>query len=359
MSREKKLIKIKKLIEEIDGTLLSLLNKRLEYSENISKIKEEKEFIYTPETEAKIFNKLQSLNKGPLKEQQVNDIFREIISSCRTNQESIQVSFLGPEGTFSESAAKKNFGNEVNTKPAETIDGVFKAVSEGNDSYGIVPIENSTEGSVNITLDCLSSFDLKICGEIEMNIHHSLMGSNRALPRDNFEIHAHEQTLAQCRKWLDSYCPKVKKVAVSSNAVAARNAAGKDNILAIAGSLAAEKYALKILRRNIEDYSNNTTRFIILGHKEVSISGRDKTSLIITTKNEPGALYNVLKPINKNNLNLTHIAYRPSKNDKWHYSFFLDLDRHLEDIKMVTLLKELRNIPVAIKILGSYPKAIS
>ena len=359
MSKEKELINIKKLLEEIDENILSLLNKRLEYSKNISKIKGEKEFVYRPETEAKIFNKLQSLNKGPLKKNQVNSIFREIMASCRTNQKSIQVSFLGPEGTFSEAAAKENFGNEMNTQPTESIEDVFRAVSKGKDSYGIVPVENSTEGSVNITLDCLSSFDLKICGEIEMSIHHSLMGSNRALPRDNFEIHAHEQTLAQCRKWLDAYCPKVKRVSVSSNAVAAKNAASKANILAIAGSLAAEKYGLEIIRSNIEDYSNNTTRFIILGHQEGKISGKDKTSLIITTKNEPGALYNVLKPINKNNLNLTHLAYRPSKNDKWNYSFFLDLDRHLEDKKMVKLLKELRNIQVNIKILGSYPRAIN
>ncbi len=359
MSEKKELIKFRNLIEEIDASLLSHLNKRLEYSRDISKIEGEKKFVYRPEVEAKILNKLQSLNKGPLEEQQVNTIFREIIAICRTNQESIQVSFLGPEGTFSEAAAKENFGNEVNTKPSESIEGVFRDVSEGNDSYGIVPIENSTEGSVNITLDCLSSFDLKICGEIEMNIHHSLMGSNRALPRDNFEIHAHEQTLAQCRHWLDSYCPRVKKVAVSSNAVAAKNAVSKDNVLAIAGSLAAEKYGLEIIKSNIEDYSNNTTRFIILGHQEGRISGKDKTSLIITTKNEPGALYNVLKPINKNKLNLTHIAYRPSKNDKWHYSFFLDLDRHLEDKKMSNLLKELRNIQVSIKILGSYPRAIN
>jgi len=359
MSKEKELISIKKLIEEIDENLLSLLNKRLEYSINISEIKGEKEFVYRPETEVKIFNKLLSLNQGPLKEKQVNSIFREIIATCRPNQESTQVSFLGPEGTFSEAAVKENFGNEINTKPTESIEGVFRDVSEGKDSYGIVPIENSTEGSVNITLDCLSSFDLKICGEIEMSIHHSLMGSDRALPRDNFEIHAHEQTLAQCRKWLDAYCPKVKRVSVSSNAVAAKNAASKANILAIAGSLAAEQYGLEIIRSNIEDYSNNTTRFIILGHQEAEISGKDKTSLVITTKNEPGALYKVLKPINKNELNLTHIAYRPSKNDKWNYSFFLDLDRHLQDKKMVKLLKELSKIQVNIKILGSYPRAVN
>ncbi len=208
-----------------------------------------------------------------------------------------------------------------------------------------------------MTLDCLSDCNLNICGEIEMLIHHSLMGLNQALPRKGFEIHAHEQTLAQCKNWLDAHCPEVNRVSVSSNAQAAINAKKNTEVLAIAGALAAGKYGLEIIKRNIEDYPNNTTRFISIGLQEVASTGRDKTSLLVTTKNESGALYNLLKPIQKNGLNLTHITYRPSKVDKWNYSFFFDFEGHKDDKKVKRLLEELDTTDTEIKLLGSYPKA--
>ena len=208
-----------------------------------------------------------------------------------------------------------------------------------------------------MTLDCLSDFNLNICGEIEMLIHHSLMGLNQALPKKGFEIHAHEQTLAQCKNWLDAYCPEVNRVSVSSNAQAAINAKNHTEVFAIAGALAARKYGLEIIKRNIEDYPNNTTRFISIGLQEVASTGRDKTSLLVTTKNESGALYNLLKPIQKNGLNLTHITYRPSKVDKWNYSFFFDFEGHKDDKKVKSLLEELDATDAEIKLLGSYPKA--
>ena len=357
MSKKEELKRIREKIDELDTELLNLINQRASLAIEAGETKK-KEVIYKPEREADILRKLKKINPGPLNEQQISNIFKEIISSCRAQEDELDVAFLGPEGTYSESAVKKNFGSSVSKSATETIEEVFKDVAEGKSDYGIVPIENSTEGPINQTLDCLADFNLNICGEVEMLIHHSLMGLNQAFPKEGFEIHAHEQTLAQCKNWLDAHCPDVKRVPVSSNAQAAKNAKDNSGILAIAGSLASEKYGLEILRRNIEDYSDNTTRFIVIGFQEVSSTGEDKTSLLVTTKNESGALYNLLKPIQKNGLNLTHITYRPSKIDKWHYSFFFDFEGHKDDKKVKSLLDELSATNSEIKLLGSYPNSV-
>jgi chorismate mutase/prephenate dehydratase len=357
MSKKEELKRIREKIDELDTELLNLINQRASLAIEAGETKK-KEVIYKPEREADILRKLKKTNSGPLNEQQISNIFKEIISSCRAQEDELDVAFLGPEGTYSESAVKKNFGSSVSKSATETIEEVFKDVAEGKSDYGIVPIENSTEGPINQTLDCLADFNLNICGEVEMLIHHSLMGLNQAFPKEGFEIHAHEQTLAQCKNWLDAHCPDVKRVPVSSNAQAAKNAKDNSGILAIAGSLASEKYGLEIIRRNIEDYSENTTRFIVIGFQEVSSTGEDKTSLLVTTKNESGALYNLLKPIQKNGLNLTHITYRPSKINKWHYSFFFDFEGHKDDKKVKSLLDELSATNSEIKLLGSYPNSV-
>ena len=357
MSKKEELKRIREKIDELDTELLNLINQRASLAIEAGETKK-KEVIYKPEREADILRKLKKTNSGPLNEQQISNIFKEIISSCRAQEDELDVAFLGPEGTYSESAVKKNFGSSVSKSATETIEEVFKDVAEGKSDYGIVPIENSTEGPINQTLDCLADFNLNICGEVEMLIHHSLMGLNQAFPKEGFEIHAHEQTLAQCKNWLDAHCPDVKRVPVSSNAQAAKNAKDNSGILAIAGSLASEKYGLEIIRRNIEDYSENTTRFIVIGFQEVSSTGEDKTSLLVTTKNESGALYNLLKPIQKNGLNLTHITYRPSKINKWHYSFFFDFEGHKDDKKVKSLLDELSATNPEIKLLGSYPNSV-
>ena len=356
MIKKNKLGNIRKEIDSLDEEVLNLLNKRSSLAIEAGKEKQDED-IYKPDREASIFKRLKEINKGPLNDEHVRNIYREIISSCRANEKKIEVAFLGPEGTYSDSAVKGNFGSSIEKKPAETIEGVFKAVLTKQSDYGIVPIENSSEGQVNETLDCLSNYDLNICGEIEMVIHHSLMGLNRSLPREGFEIHAHEQTFAQCKHWLDSYCPSVKRVAVASNSQAAKNSKNESKILAIAGSLAADRYGLEIIKENIEDYPDNTTRFITIGLQDVSISGKDKTSIIVTTKNESGSLYRILKPINDNGINLTHITYRPSRVDKWNYSFFLDLEGHKDEKNVKSLLEQLKQASLEIKVLGSYPKA--
>ena len=357
MSKKEELKRIREKIDELDTELLNLINQRASLAIEAGETKK-KEVIYKPEREADILRKLKKTNSGPLNEQQISNIFKEIISSCRAQEDELDVAFLGPEGTYSESAVKKNFGSSVSKSATETIKDVFKAVTDSKSDYGIVPIENSTEGPINQTLDCLADFNLKICGEVEMLIHHSLMGLNQAFPKEGFEIHAHEQTLAQCKNWLDAHCPDVKRVPVSSNAQAAKNAKDNSGILAIAGSLASEKYGLEIIRRNIEDYSENTTRFIVIGFQEVSSTGEDKTSLLVTTKNESGALYNLLKPIQKNGLILTLITYSPSKINKWHYSFFFDFEGHKDDKKVKSLLDELSATNSEIKLLGSYPNSV-
>ena len=356
MSKKKEIDSIRKKIDELDAELLQMLNQRSSLAIEAGENKKE-ELIYKPEREAYILRQLKKINTGPLSDKQIVNIFKEIISSCRAQEKEIDIAFLGPEGTYSDSAVKENFGSSINKTATDTIEEVFKAVSERKSDYGIVPIQNSSEGPINVTLDCLSDFNLNICGEIEMLIHHSLMGLNQALPKKGFEIHAHEQTLAQCKNWLDAYCPDVNRVSVSSNAQAAKNAKKNSEIFAIAGALAAGKYGLEIIKRNIEDYSNNTTRFISIGLQEVASTGKDKTSLLVTTKNESGALYNLLKPIQKNGLNLTHITYRPSKVDKWNYSFFFDFEGHKDDKKVKSLLEELNSTDAEIKLLGSYPKA--
>lgn len=356
MSKKKELDSIRKKIDELDTELLQMLNQRSSLAIKAGKTKKEK-VIYKPEREAYVLRKLIKINTGPLSDKQIVNIFKEIISGCRAQEKEIDIAFLGPEGTYSDSAVKENFGSSINKTALDTIEEVFKEVSERKSDYGIVPIQNSSEGPINVTLDCLSDFNLNICGEIEMLIHHSLMSLNQALPKKGFEIHAHEQTLAQCKNWLDAYCPEVNRVSVSSNAQAAINAKKNTEVFAIAGALAAGKYGLEIIKRNIEDYPNNTTRFISIGLQEVASTGRDKTSLLVTTKNESGALYNLLKPIQKNGLNLTHITYRPSKVDKWNYSFFFDFEGHKDDKKVKSLLEELDTTDAEIKLLGSYPKA--
>ena len=357
MAKDKNLKSVRDKIDSIDEEILSSINERAKLAIQAGEAKGDS-VKYKPDRESLIFTKLKEINKGPLSSEQVISIYKEIISSCRSTEEEFNVAFLGPEGTYSESALLKQFGSSVQKNPEATIQSVFESVESNQSDFGIVPIENSTEGAVNVTLDCLANYDLRICGEVELRIQHNLLGYNKPLPKEGFEIHAHEQTLAQCKRWLEVYCPGVKLVAVSSNAKAALNASQSDSVLAIAGELAAEQYGLDILDKGIEDYSSNTTRFISIGNINPDPTGADKTSLLVTTKNEPGALYKVLKPINELSLNLSHIAYRPSKIDKWRYSFYIDVEGHQSEPGLVRLLDNLGKLEAEVRILGSFPKAI-
>ena len=358
MNKEKDLNSVRDKIDSLDERILSLLNERADLAIKAGEAKEET-VKYKPAREATILNKLKETNKGPLSNNQIISIYNEIISACRSTESDLKVAYLGPEGTYSESALHNKFGSSVETKPEPSIKSVFEEVKKGLCDFGIVPIENSSEGSVNLTLDCLMDFDLTVCGEIEMRVEHNLIGYNKPMPREGIEIHAHEQALAQCKDWLSSYCPQAKLVPVSSNSQAAMNASVNEDVLAIGSKEAALKYNLDILDSNIEDSSSNTTRFIVIGKSQSSKTGSDKTSIVVTTKNEEGALYSVLLPFNELSLNLTHITYRPSKEDKWNYSFFLDFEGHEDEGDVQNLFKKLNNLNAEVKILGSFPKAIT
>jgi chorismate mutase/prephenate dehydratase len=282
-------------------------------------------------------------------------LFREIMSACLALEQPLAVAYLGPEGTYTQAAAQKHFGHSVSLKPLVAIDEIFREVEAGSTDFGVVPVENSTEGAINHTLDMFIRSPLKICGDVELQIHHQLLASGKSLDQIR-SVRAHQQALAQCREWLDANLPGVERVAVSSNAEAARLAHGDATIAAIAGDAAAEMYELDIVANNIEDDPNNTTRFLVVGRHEVRPSGNDKTSLMVTVHNKAGALYSLLEPIARHGVSMTKIESRPSRVSKWDYVFFIDVEGHVEDENVAATLKELASEASLLKVLGSYPR---
>ncbi len=361
----KKLLKIRDCIDSIDDEMLELLSKRAACAEEVGKTKREAGetdiWFYRPEREAQILNRVSKNNKGPLANERITAIYREVISSCLALEQSIKVAFLGPEGTFSQEASKKHFGQAVETVPMGSIGQVFKEVENGTVDYGVVPIENSTEGVISYTLDVFMNSPLKISGEVKLRIHQNLM-TNPDVSGDDWKkverIYSHQQSLAQCREWLDNNLPKVERIPVSSNTEAARQALADKNSAAIAGVLAAETYGLTIAQANIEDSKENTTRFLVIGKQDVPPCGLDKTTLMISAKNKAGALYHLLAPLAENGLDMTRIESRPSRNANWQYYFFMDIDGHIQEENVAKALKELEKEAELVRVLGSYPKSI-
>jgi chorismate mutase/prephenate dehydratase len=272
----------------------------------------------------------------------------------------LRIAYLGPEGSYTQAAAQKHFSDGVKMLSLTTIAQVFRAVEVGTVDYGIVPIENSTEGVVSHTLDLFVQSPLKICGEIHLPIHHSLMCQSDSLAyADVKTVYAHQQSLAQCRSWLDENIPNAERIAVSSNSEGARRVQTEPYAAAIAGQVAAEFYKLHTLEENIEDNANNTTRFLVIGDQKVMVSGDDKTTLLISAKNRSGALYHLLQPLKEHGLNMTRIESRPSKDSIWEYLFFMDIDGHADNENVQAAFAELEQDAELIRILGSYPKAIS
>jgi chorismate mutase/prephenate dehydratase len=298
-------------------------------------------------------------NKGPLRNEEVLRLFREIMSACLAQQEPLKVAYLGPEGTFTQTAVLTHFGHSVRALSLPSIDEVFHEVEAGTADFGVVPIENSTEGTVNNTLDRFMTSPLKICGEVELRIHHCLMGKLSAL-EDIRRVCSHPQALAQCRGWLDEHLPDVERVPASSNAEGARRARDERGTAAIAGDTAAEVYGLKILASEIEDRQDNTTRFFVLGRKLFSPSGEDRTTLLISVAHtgESGALFRLLQPLAKHRVNMTRIESRPSRRRKWDYVFFIDVEGHAEDGNVAKALAVLKREASLFKLLGSYPRAV-
>lgn len=354
------LAELRTQIDSIDQQILSLLNQRAECAIQVAKTKlseGETGSFYRPDREAQVLRKIQTSNPGPLPNKTAAHLFREIMSACLALEKPLEVAFLGPEGTFTQQAMYKHFGHAVNANPVATIHEIFQAVESGHCQFGVVPVENSTEGVIAHTLDRFINSPLQICGEVEIRVHHNLLGN-----MDDFksitEVYSHQQSLAQCRQWLSTQLPGVLLTAVSSNAEAARLASIHPGKAAIAGTMAAELYELKILQSHIEDEANNTTRFIVIGQQEPSTTGSDKTSILVSTGNQPGALHSILAPFAEYGISMVHIESRPSRQGLWEYVFFIDIEGHREDAEVAKALSVLQNNVKLLKILGSYPKAV-
>jgi chorismate mutase/prephenate dehydratase len=354
--------KVRSQIDSIDEKIHGLINDRARLAQlvGISKTREGKTVdFYRPEREAQVLRMAKERNNGPLRDEEVLRLFREIMSACLAQQEPLKVAFLGPEGTFTQAAVLNHFGHSVRGLPLSSIDEVFHEVEAASADFGVVPIENSTEGTVNHTLDRFLSSSLTICGEVELRIHHSVMGKMGSLGRI-VRICSHPQALAQCRVWLDEHLPNVERVAVSSNGEGARRARDEQGTAAIAGETAAEVYGLKILAAEIEDRPDNTTRFFVLGRKLFTPSGEDRTTLLVSISHTdaPGALQRLLQPLADHRVSMTRIESRPSHKKKWDYVFFIDIEGHADDKHVAEALAELKKRASLFRILGSYPRAV-
>jgi chorismate mutase/prephenate dehydratase len=371
MSDSRDLEQVRADIDAIDRDIQDLINRRAQCAQRVADIKladveaahargemDVEPVFYRPEREAQVLQRIISRNTGPLDGHSVAHIFREIMSACLALEKPLQVAYLGPEGTFTQGATIKHFGHAAVCVPQTTIDNVFAQVESGQCHYGVVPVENSTEGMVSHTLDNFLDSPLKISGEVEMRIGLHLLAAPGVAPGDITRICAHQQALAQCRTWLDKHWPNVEREAVSSNGEAARMASQTPGVAAVAGDMALERYALETLASHIEDYADNTTRFLIIGREEVLPSGRDKTSIVVASRNKPGALFNLLEPFRRANVSLTRIDTRPSRTEKWAYVFFIEFEGHLRDEKIASIMADLNEQSIMLKPLGSYPQAI-
>ena len=344
-------------IDGIDDRMLELLNERARLARAVGSLKAGQ--AYRPEREAQVLRRIKERNPGPLAGETVALLFREIMSACLALERPITVAYLGPRGTFSERATLKHFGLAAEAMPVASIDEVFRSVESGAADFGIVPVENSTEGAVGRSLDLMPQTAMQVCGEVIVRIHHHLMA--RVPPQDLGGIRrvfSHGQSLGQCHEWLNANLPHAERVAVASNAEAARRAAEEPQSAAVAGEMAAEHYGLAILASNIEDEPNNTTRFLILGDYRPRPSGKDKTSLILSARNKAGAVYEMLTPFARRGVSMTKFESRPSRVALWEYLFFVDIEGHRDDPQVAEALAEVGGIAGYIKVLGSYPVAV-
>lgn len=354
---EKKLEAIRREIDGLDADLLALMNRRAVLAKKVAEIKDGggSTHYYRPEREAEVLRALVGRNDGPLSRQHVARIFQEIVSACRALQKPLAVAYLGPEGTYTESAVFKHFGHAIDGVPVDGIGAVFRRVESGGSDYGVVPIENSTEGVVGHTLDMFVSSGLSICGEVELAVHHCLLGTAGKID-DIGKIYSHQQSFAQCRQWLDTNLPRVPRETVFSNGEAARRASAEPGAAAIAAETAAADYGLRLLARNIEDEPGNTTRFVVLGRQSVAPTGTDKTSVLFSTRDRPGALYDLLQSFKTRDINMTRIESRPFHRGKWSYVFYVDFEGHADDANVAAALAELEDQAPFYKFLGSYPR---
>lgn len=349
-------------IDALDLEIQERLNHRAQLAQEVAEVKlaaaqtSDQAVFYRPEREAQLLRKVMERNTGPLDDQTVAHLFREIMSACLALEQTLSVAYLGPVGTFTHAAALRHFGQSAYCLSATSIADVFRQVELGEVKYGVVPVENSTEGMVNQTLDCLVHTPLKICGEVTLRIHHHLLAQKDVKLDQVQRIYSHQQSLAQCRKWLDRFWPQVTQTQVSSTAEAARRSQNDPQSAAIAGDMAMKQYGLTALATCIEDQPDNRTRFLAISQQKLPPSGDDKTSVLMYTKNKPGSLYRALGSFHKHEINLTRIETRPSPGrGDWSYVFFVDFNGHEDVSKVKKLLADVTKNVLELKSLGSYP----
>jgi chorismate mutase/prephenate dehydratase len=345
---------IRERIDALDARLVKLMSERARLAQRIGGLKQGP--IYRPEREAQILRRVKGLNRGPLSDAALTRLFTEIMSACRALEDHMSVAYLGPPGTFSQEAAIKHFGGLAVMRACASIDEVFREVETAGCGYGVVPVENSTEGAVGRALDLLLTTTAKVCGEVMLPVRQCLMAKDKR--RENIRrVYSHTQSLAQCQRWITRHLPQVETVAVVSNAEAARRAGKERGSAAIAARTAAALYGLNLLARNIEDEPRNTTRFLVLGERDAPPSGRDKTSLILSTRNVPGAMHDLLTPLAENQVSMTRLESRPARTGLWEYVFYIDIEGHPHDENVKRALSELEGRASFLKNLGSYPAA--
>ncbi|MGB7193663.1 MAG: prephenate dehydratase [Collimonas pratensis] len=354
---EDKLLPLRQQIDAIDAEILALLNRRAKIAQEVGHVKAETNApVFRPEREAQVLLKVAERNPGPLQGSDVQTIFREVMSACRALEKRVTVAYLGPAGTFSEQAVYQQFGHAVEGLPCVSIDEVFRATEAGTADFGVAPIENSSEGVINRTLDLLLQTTLNISGEVSIPVHHSLMtkeGTMAGIAR----ICAHSQALAQCNAWLNQHYPSIERQAVASNAEAARMASENEAVAAIAGEMAAQKYDLQVVSANIQDDPHNRTRFAVVGRLQNGASGKDQTSLVLSVANKAGAVYKLLAPLAKHGVSMTRFESRPARMGAWEYYFYVDVEGHAADDKVAKALDELQQNAAFYKLLGSYPRS--
>lgn len=359
-NQEQELGVLRQQIDSIDKQMHELLNLRATCAQQVAEVKQKYQGVqdavfYRPEREAQVLRAVMERNPGPLDDKEVARLFREIMSVCLALEEPMKVAFLGPKGTFTQQAALKHFGQAAQSLPLNSLDQVFREVTAGNAHYGVVPIENSTEGVVSHTLDLFRQYNLQICGEVELPVHQHLLrkaGDSVAVAR----IYAHPQAFAQCSGWLEQEHPAAERIEVSCNAEAARRAAGDvGGSAALASDMAADLHDLQMVSRNVEDQPDSVARFLIIGDQDVGASGEDKTSILVSAHHEPGALYQLLEPFNRGKISLTRVETRSSQN---HCLFYIDFEGHCSDDNIRPILRELEASSVELKLLGSYPRCV-
>jgi chorismate mutase/prephenate dehydratase len=355
MTMDDKLKPLRDQIDAIDKQILDLLNRRARIAQEVGHVKAQTDApVFRPEREAQVLRAVAERNPGPLMSGDVQTIFREIMSSCRALEKRITVAYLGPAGTFSEQAVYQQFGRAVEGLACASIDEVFRATEAGTADFGVVPVENSTEGAINRTLDLLLQTTLLISAEVSLPVRHSLMSKSGSMDGVT-RICAHSQALAQCQAWLNQHYPNIERQAVASNGEAARMASEDATVAAIAGEVAGQKYNLQVVKAHVQDDPHNRTRFAVIGRLQTTPSGKDQTSLVLSVPNKAGAVYNLLAPLAKHGVSMTRFESRPARMGTWEYYFYVDLEGHERDDKVAKALAELKESAAFFKLLGSYP----